>query len=324
ALRYSHRSSGTGKAETDLLGDVLLSRSFKDLRIRGAMSYALQDGLDVKTLALAAQKRFGRKGFGQIALSHDMASSASSLNASYSKAFDRFVLSANAGADQDGAITAGMRLSFSLYNDPIRGRYAMASPGLSRSGAVRAFVYDDRDDDNDFGPGDVAMSGAGFIVDQSLRTERTDKAGAVVLGELQPGSQTNIELKQSTLDDPYLKPRQTGISVRPRPGRVVDVAFPLTATGDVDGTVKLQKDGHETPVAGVLIEAVDEAGLVLATAMSEYDGYFYIDDIPARPVVLRVATTELEAISAEAKPAQVTLSREAPSAMGVALVIKQK
>lgn len=324
ALRYSRRASGAGGADTDILGDVLLSRSFKGLRVRGAMTYSLQDGLDVKTLALAAQKRFGRKGFGQVAISRDMESSAYSLNASYSKAFDRFVLSANAGTDQDGAVTAGLRLSFSLFNDPSRGRYAMASPGLSRSGAVRAFVYDDLDDDGRFDEGDIAIPGTGFIVDQSLRAEQTDENGGAVLGDLQSGYQANIELKQSTLDDPYLKPTQTGFSVTPRPGRIVDVAFPLTATGDVDGTVKLQKGAHETPVSGVLIEAVDEAGQVLATATSEYDGYFYIDDIPARPVTLKVAEMELEAIEAQANPVQVSLSRDAPSVMGVALLITDK
>ena len=324
ALRYSQRTSASGEAQSNLFGDVLLSRSFNDLRVRGAVTYSLDNGLDIKTLAIAGQKRFSRKDFGQVALSYDMESSGYNLSASYSKAFENFVVSANAGADDKGAVNAGVRLSFSLFNDPTRGRYAMATPGLSRSGAVRAFVYDDLDDDGRFDAEDIAVPGAGFIVEQSLRTERTAETGDVILGDLQPGSQANVELKQSTLEDPYLRPSQTGITVIPRPGRIVNVRFPLTATGDVDGTLALRKGDIETPVSGVSIEAVDERGQVIASTKSEYDGYFYIDDIPARPFVLRIAETELDAINGQSDPIKVTLSREAPSVMGVNLFVTHK
>ncbi|GAB5458260.1 MAG: hypothetical protein Hens3KO_12900 [Henriciella sp.] len=321
-VRYTNRTDKTGVSSSDLLGDFLVSRSFGDVRLRGAATYDLSETPEVTTLALAAQKRIGRKGFGQVTLSRDMKTSAMNLNASYSKSFDSFALSASAGADDKGMVTAGVRFSVSLFHDTSMGRYVTAAPGLSRSGAVRAVVFDDIDGDGVYGEVDKLQSDAGFIVGQSLRSERTSRRGDAVLGELQPGALTNIELKQSTIEDPFLQAAQPGAAVIARPGLVIDVPFALTATADIDGIVTMQAGSNATPVSGVTVEAVDEAGITLASTKTEYDGYYYIDGIAARSVTIRVAQEALNEISAQAAPVLVELSRDAPSAMGVDLSIR--
>lgn len=322
-VRYTNRSDKTGISSSDLLGDFLVSRSFGDVRLRGAATYTLNGTPEVTTLALAAQRRFGRKGFGQVTVSRDMKTSAMNLNASYSKSFDSFALSASAGADDKGAVTAGVRFSVSLFHDTSLGRYATAAPGLSRSGAVRAVVFDDIDGDGIYSKADNLQSDAGFIVGQSLRSEHTSSNGDVILGELQPGSLTNIELKQSTIEDPFLQASQPGAAVIARPGLVIDVPFALTATADIDGIVTMQIGSSATPVSGVMVEAVDETGVTLASTKTEYDGYYYIDGIPARSVTIRVSPDVLNEISAQAAPVLVELSRADPSAMGVDLSIRR-
>ena len=112
-IQYTQR---TGREEgaassSSVTGNILASRSFKDVRLRGALTYTAQERFALQTLSIAAQKRFGRNGFGQVAISHDMASSDVNVSASLSKAFEKFTLSASARASDKGEFSAGVNFS---------------------------------------------------------------------------------------------------------------------------------------------------------------------------------------------------------------------
>ena len=200
----------------------------------------------------------------------------------------------------------------------------MAPPGLSRSGAVQAMIYDDQDEDGQLGEGDVPIEEAGFIVAQTLRSETSDASGRVIFGDLQPGAPANLELKLSTLEDPFLRPVRNGVTVTPRAGRITQIEVPLTATADLDGTVSILKGDVKTAVSGVIVEAVDLDGRLLGTTKTEYDGYFYLDNIPAQPLRLQISKATLAEVNAEMPPIDVALSRETPSLSGLELDIIRK
>jgi hypothetical protein len=80
--------------------------------------------------------------------------------------------------------------------------------------------------------------------------------------------------------------------VVPRPGVPAEVDIGLVGAGDVEGAlVKSGGLGFE----GLDLELVDSAGSVVATARTDYDGYFLFDRVPYGKYRIRIAKTSAEA-----------------------------
>ncbi len=321
ATLLEHARDGTGASANRAGGSLALSRRFKGLRLRSALAYELGPQLDVSSLDIAVQKRLDNGSFMQASVSRDLVANRSRFATSFSRDFGRFSLSANGGIDDSGDWSAGLRLSTALFFDRTRSGYRSAPPGLSRTGALRATVFDDIDGDGALGAADRPMEGASFIIDQSVRREETGQGGEVVVSSIDNHRPVNVEVSLGSLDDPFLQPVTPGVKLTLRPGQVVDVAMPLSLTGEVDGTVELFKDKLAVPVAGVTVEALTSDGRVVARAPSEYDGYFYLDGLPMGELELRIAPDALEGMDGEAPAAAISLTRDAPAAFAVSLQI---
>lgn len=316
--------SGSGGWDYRLGGGLNLTRNLSGMRLRSGLAYDIGPQPKLRTVDMALQKRFDGAGFAQWTLARDMDTGRTQTAASYAHEFRKMTLSASAGVDDRGSWTAGIRLSTALFFDTRSSRYRTAPPGLSRTGAIRAHVFDDLDEDGDFGAGDRTVEAASFILDRSIRREETSADGTVVMGGVQAHRPLDLELSLGSLDDPFLQAQEPGLAVTVRPGQVIDVDVPLTLTGEADAMVTLIQDGHESPVAGVLVEAVTPDGRVAARASSEYDGYVYLDGLPMGELDLRVAPDALDGIGATARSVSITLTRDEPSTFGAALVIERK
>lgn len=327
-VRWTHTArlagsrSADGRRSGELGGELGLSRSVGAVRLRGDLSYDALPALRIRAARLAAQRRLGGFGYGEVALARDMMSGETSLSASLSRQFDRFALSAGAEADNTGGVTLGLRLSASIFHDRAAGGYRLAPPGLSRTGAIRLSLFDDLDGDHVRGDADRAIPGGRVILGGALRAEETDAAGLMLLGSVEPHRPVELELQAASLDDPFLRAVEPTLRARVRPGQVLDVAMPVTLGGEADLTVSLERDGRRIPLAGVRVEAVDAAGRVVAEASSAYDGYTYLSDLPMGTLSLRIDAAALRRAGGTSQPVSITLTRDAPAVFGEALSIR--
>ncbi|MEM9739366.1 MAG: hypothetical protein AAF829_05815 [Pseudomonadota bacterium] len=302
-------------------GGLSLARTLSGVRIRGGLDYEAVPKASLRSAEISAQRRLRDGGFGQLSLNRDMQTGRTQMAAAYSRDFGRFALSATGGIDDTGRWSAGLRLAASLFFDPRKGRYQSALPGLTRTGAVRANVFDDLDGDGVYSSGDRAVEGASFIVDQSVRKEESGADGGVTLGSMDPHRTINLELSLGSLDDPFLQPVEPGLAVTLRPGQVLDINVPLTLSGEADGTLVLLKGENEVPVAGVLVQAISAAGNVVGEALTEYDGYVYLDGLPMGQLEIRVSPEALGSVEGRSEAIPIMLTRDEPSAFGVRLAI---
>ena len=82
----------------------------------------------------------------------------------------------------------------------------------------------------------------------------------------------------------------------PRPGVPAEVEIGLVGAGDVEGAlVKSGGLGFE----GLDLELVDSSGAVVATARTDFDGYFLFDRVPYGKYRIRVAKDSAEAARVE-------------------------
>lgn len=326
-LRWSHTGAfeqvrdDVGATTSRAGGTLALSRRFSGFRLRGELAYDLTPGIGMASLDMAVRKRLKNGSFFQASVSRDIQAGKSRFASSFAREFDNFSLSVKGGFDDAGAWTAGLRLSTALFFDDRSSVYRNAPPGLARTGALRARVFDDMDGDGHLGPPDRPLEGASFIIDQSVRRDETGEDGEVVISGIDNYRPVDVELSLGSLSDPFLQPRRTGASVTLRPGQVVALPVPLSLTGEADGTIELLKDGLAVPVSGVTVEALDAEGRVLARSLSEYDGYFYFDGLPMGEVELRIAPDALKGLQGEASSVSVKLTREEPFVPGANLQV---
>lgn len=129
-------------------------------------------------------------------------------------------------------------------------------------------------------------------------------------------------MKRSSLDDAFLQPSERAVSIVPRPGSVINLPIPIIVSAEVDGTVFLIRDDQQLPVSGVTVEALGSDGRVLARTQTEFDGYFYVANVPARPVTIRVAPESLSESNLTSQPVQIQLSRQEPTQSNIILAIE--
>jgi hypothetical protein len=76
------------------------------------------------------------------------------------------------------------------------------------------------------------------------------------------------------------------VVVSPRPGAPARLEIGVAPTGDVEGEIHGLED---TPRAGVGLELVDQTGRVVASTLSEFDGYFLLERVPYGTYHLRIS-----------------------------------
>ena len=102
-----------------------------------------------------------------------------------------------------------------------------------------------------------------------------------------------IGIDAGSLPDPYVQPALPGVVVSPRPGVATRVALPMTAAGEIEGT--LRRDGGN-PVEGLSVELVDAEGRVRATTLTEFDGYFLFESVAYGRYTVRLGKASAAAL----------------------------
>ncbi len=321
ALRYN-LSSNEGVTSRSLQGELLASYLLAGVRLRSSVSYTLLDNFSINSVSLSARKRFNA--FSQIQgdLSYDLSTKSTSFNTAYTRSFNALALQAQASISDSGDWRIGAGVSFALYNDELENEYKLSRPGISQSGVIAPRIFDDLNNNGFFDEDDIPLKGAQFIIENSLRSDESNASGINIIAGLSPTKTVNAEIKISSIEDPFLRPIEIGRTFELRPGQVLQYEVPLTATGEIEGTLTVDNGLAPYPVAGIILLAVNKEGQIIGRSRTEYDGYFYLEGIPATDLTLQVSDETLEALQGQFKPVPIGLSRENPSLIGIELSIK--
>jgi hypothetical protein len=89
-----------------------------------------------------------------------------------------------------------------------------------------------------------------------------------------------------------LAPKRALQVVVPRPGVAADVLIPLVGGGDIEGA--LMKSG-ELGFEGIDLELVDSSGNAVATARTDFDGFFLFERVAYGRYIVRVSAASASA-----------------------------
>ncbi len=128
--------------------------------------------------------------------------------------------------------------------------------------------------------GEQGIAGAGFTVNGAHHGVRTDAAGLAWLPRLPASRHTDIGLDLDTLEDPQWQAQVKGVRIVPRPGKVNQIDFAVSVTGEVDGTTY---SGRERARAARSATCNSSWSMprtkVVATIASAADGYYVMTGI---------------------------------------------
>ena len=289
-LRYhqDYRAIG-GRPPPEIRFGLIGSGHVGDVRLRGQVDFDVKPAGHFRSADLSAYWSASERSDWEGGLAYDGLEHRARARLTHILRLDSFALAVTGEAASDGSVAGGFNLNFSL--DPRHG-FMLSRRPLAEGGMVHATVFRDLNDNGVLDAGEPLQKGA-LITTGARQVERTtDAKGSVVVGGLTPYMPIPVGLDSTSLEDPMLVPKKPIQVVVPRPGVAADVQIALVGGGDIEGAlIKNGEQGFE----GVDVELVDPAGKTVATARTDFDGFFLFERIAYGRYALRVSASSAAA-----------------------------
>lgn len=233
-----------------------------------------------------------------------------------------YALGLNTRYRTGGVAAVELNFSMGLGREPRRGSWVADYRPVATGGSLSAQAFLDengngRKDEHERGLQDVKLK-----INGGLTPQATDENGIVYLNRLEPYRALDVELALQTLEDPMWQPRDKGQRIRLRPGHVAKLDFPVTLTGEIDGSVFIDIAGRKQQVRGVILQLVDGQGKVIQSVETAYDGFYLLSQIPVGQYQLRVSPQQIRDLRLQPVAAQtVIINAENPIVYGQDFVL---
>ena len=281
-----HRVDSNVTHSQDLQGSFEVNGAVSGWGVRAGIDYVLRPGAKFRTLNLSIDHDVGGGALVRLVASRQLSGGSATLaGVSLSKRLGNFDFGADVQYDSGTkALVVGTRLSFS-FGHGISG-WRFAPPGLARGGSLLAVAFRDLNGDGRKEANEPALQDVGFRGGSG--EVKTDARGMALISGLGDGRPTQVSMMTDTLPDPYLSPVKPGVEVVPRPGRTHVAMFPVATVSELEGKAYFARAGGKRAVSNVQLQLIDEKNDVIASAKTEYDGYFLMERVPPGRYRLRI------------------------------------
>jgi hypothetical protein len=273
----------------ELVADLIGTGRVGPVRLRGSTSFEVAPETRFQTVELSGYWSASDNVDWEGGVAFDARQSRGRARVSHVRRLSSMAVAVTGEAATDGSLAVGVNLNFSL--DPRRGLH-LSRQQLAGAGIVRARVFRDFNDNGTRDVGEPLEKGALITTGTIVSPKATDAQGLVTIGGLATFAPLAVGIDQTSLSDPTLTPKKAVQVVVPRPGIAAEVDIALVGAGDIEGAiVKNGENGFE----GLDLELVDSAGKVVATARTDFDGFFLFERTPYGRYTLRIAATSAKA-----------------------------
>jgi hypothetical protein len=290
--RLSWASYGEAKSVS---GSLLLGRRVADVGLNAQIGYSVKPASELTDVAVFANKTIS-DGYTAIAsLSHSLSSGDTQYTAALNKGIGHFGFGLTASYSSRGSVSIGVQFFMSLAKEPRKSSWSFDAIPKANMGAASVRTFVDANMNGVMDEGEAPIKGAGFKINGGgLLPQRTDSSGVAMFGNLPPFEKTDIGLEVETLEEPEWMPLNKGARIVPRPGRVMELDFPVVLASEIDGTVYLMQDGARKGIGGVIIELLDGEKKVVSSIRTSWDGYYVLSGVRPGSYLLRISPEQVE------------------------------
>ncbi|WP_262408206.1 collagen binding domain-containing protein [Sphingopyxis sp. OPL5] len=286
-LDWARTKVPIGPDPPDNLSATLLANArIGRVRLRGEARFALSGAAADSRATVIAEWAGKGDGEWRAELGYDKGLDRARAGLGYTRRFNKLQLTGFGEVASDGSVAASLALAFSFGPKPQGGGWRVSSEKLASRGQVTAEVWMDDNGDGIRQPGEAALPDVPITAGNAFVDAATDKGGRATVDGLEPFRPVMIGIDAGSLPDPYVQPALPGVVVTPRPGVATRVMLPMTAAGEIEGT--MIRDGGN-PIEGLTLELVDAEGRVRATTLTEFDGYFLFESVAYGRYTVRLA-----------------------------------
>lgn len=275
-------------------GMLQASRRVAGIGVSGQLQYAIEPHFAASTLAVSADKNLDDGYLLNVGVLRSFHDPEYRLVAGLNKGLGSFGLGLNGYYSSRGEYGVGVQLFVAMGLEPRRAHWVTDAQPMAPTGAASLRAFLDQNQNGVMDPGEAPLQGAGFTVNGGANLARTGTDGIAYLNRLPVRQNVDIGFDLSTLEDPQLAAQQKGYRIVPRPGKVAQLDFAVTVTGEIDGTTYLMENGQRRAVGDLELELLDRAHQVAATARSASDGYFVLSSVVPGNYLLRVSKEQLK------------------------------
>ncbi len=281
-----------------LVGDVsdrfdlvtLASGRIGQVRVRGGARWEISPRARLSTADVSAFWSASDRADWEAGIGYEALGKRTRARLSHIRRFDALAAAASLEAASDGSIAVGLNLNFSLDGSR-RGLRPVRDP-LASVGQVEAQVFRDDNLNGRRDAGEAVEEGALLTASTALALHPSGKNGLASANGLTAFRPVAVGVDASSLSDPSLAPRHALQVVVPRPGVTARIDIPLIGAGDIEG-VLVKDDG--SGIEGLDLELVDAQGRTVATARSDYDGFFLFERVAYGNYSFRLAAASASA-----------------------------
>jgi hypothetical protein len=287
--------SGLPAIEEITLGGFNFRARIAGVIARAGLNYSLEDNLEVNSysLDLSWKPRDLIRTRLSLAYSPQVDELFSRLDIGYES--QNFNVSANIRHSDSLGFSSGISARFSLGGEPFTQDVFYTRRALVNSGTLVVRVFEDMNANAVYDIGEKVIEGVEVRSLQSLSKAETDNDGLAILQGLSTNKQTDIVIDTETIDEPFLMPIIEGVSIMPRQNFIDSIDYPLVYLNEIEGQLTFSDNADALDkLPSITIELKNSENKVIATTKTEYDGYFYLADIPPGAYVLGPSNSELD------------------------------
>jgi len=268
---------GSGKTNYDTRGQLRGTFVADKFFIRNSISYEIEPETRFSSLGSSAVWEFSEDLIAKLGVTQELFGenlTTGDFNLSWDTPYGRFTPALTVRSDEE--YSASLTAKFGLAHEPSQNRVVPTGDRPRGTGAVSARVFLDANANEIFDEGDEVLENVKVQTVRSggKKVAVTDEAGIGMITELNEGNATIIEIDESTIEDPFWISKKKNELIVARPGVTQVIEFPVQATGEVDGTVYLDDDGRERPMAGIELLLLNEKGEQVAATRTANDGFY--------------------------------------------------
>lgn len=304
-LDYS-RTHSPAEVESRVSGNLQASGFVRGTRVRLDTDYDLRGDPGVNSVGIGLNRHLSTSFTAQLLARRQMRGlQSTSIQGNLDWHLNPVRLGLRAGYDTESKHYIGLSATTSLARSP-KGGWLLSSRATTQHGAALARTYIDLNDNGVFDAGDQPMPEVSFGRNSLWRDIRTDGEGLAFLPGVPADRFVNVLVNLESVEDPYLVTESEGRTTLIHAGGVAKLDFPFHMVGEIEGLV-LAKPSLR-PLRNVGLELVNEAGERVASAVSEFDGYYVFDRVKPGTYSIRVVMTTLrDGVYAEPDPEAVAV-----------------
>ncbi len=240
---------------------------------------------------------------------------------------DTFRVTPFVEADTDSKMAAGVKLSTTFVDDPGKAMPIMTSDRIIGRGLVSSFVFHDKDGNGLYDAGKDEPLPDVIVESVNIKhREATNAEGFSLIKDLPENFVTDIRVDPTTLPDTFMIPGFAGVSVFPRAGQMIELAFPVHMSGEIDGTIYVEGAGLEKQAAraSVKLIPVDGRTTKIIDTVTASDGYYVLSSVPPGSYLLNIDAPSASKIKAGGlQPIPITIGFDGTVVSGQDLVLQR-